>query len=169
MTRSTTNSPQRTRATRQRTPAQGKKNQQRLPNITFPVLAVIVVFGSLLGIVVFQTFIVQNRVQLDMVSSELTEARALNQELRLEVIELESPERILEAASNRLGMVRPAARVYLPGIDPDLEAIIQPPATGDPFGPAPLSDELMNRFTLTLQAAGIDEPDVDSATPSDDS
>ena len=103
--------------------------------------------------------------QLDLVSSELAVEQAINQELRLEVIELESPERILEAASNRLGMIRPAERVYLPGIDPDLEAIFQPPASGDPFGPAPLTDELVNRFSLTLQAAGIIEPEVDAPTP----
>ncbi len=124
-------------------------------NLTFPVIAILVVFGSLLGIVVIQTFIVQNRVQLDAVSSELAEAQALNQELRLEVIELEAPERILEAASSRLGMIRPAERTYLPGIDPDLEAILQPSTTGDPFGPAPLSDALVERFSQTLRASGV--------------
>ena len=137
----------------------------RPTNLAFPVLALLVVFGSLLGIVVLQTLIVENRVRLDVVSAELSEERATNQELRLEVIELESPERILEAAANRLGMVRPAERIYLPGIDPDLEAIFQPPPVGDPFGPAPLSDDLMNRFTLTLQAAGLVEPDVDLPAP----
>lgn len=120
----------------------------RPANLTFPLVAVIVVFGSLLGIVVVQTFIVQNRVQLDAVNADLNAERALNQELRLEVIELESPERILDAAVTRLGMVRPEQRTYLPGVDPDLTAIAQPPATGDPFGPAPLSDELIERFSL---------------------
>ena len=120
----------------------------RPANFTFPLVALIVVFGSLLGIVVVQTFIVQNRVQLDAVNAGLNTERALNQELRLEVIELESPERILDAAVTRLGMVRPAQRTYLPGVDPDLNAIVQPPATGDPFGPAPLSDALIDRFSL---------------------
>ena len=32
----------------------------RPKNLTFPLLALLVVFGSLLGIVVIQTFIVQN-------------------------------------------------------------------------------------------------------------
>ncbi len=120
----------------------------RPANLTFPIVAIVVVFGSLLGIVVVQTFIVQNRVQLDAVNADLSVERARNQELRLEVIELESPERILEAAVSRLGMVRPEQRTYLPGVDPDLFAIAQPPETGDPFGPAPLSDALIDRFSL---------------------
>ena len=120
----------------------------RPANFTFPLVALLVVFGSLLGIVVVQTFIVQNRVQLDAVNADLNVERALNQELRLEVIELESPERILEAAVTRLGMVRPDERTYLPGVDPDLNVIRQPPEVGDPFGPAPLSAALVERFSL---------------------
>lgn len=106
-------------------------------NMVFSLVAVVVVFGSLLGIVVVQTFIVQNRVKLDAVNAELSEARELNRQLRLEVIELEAPERILDTAVDRLGMIRPEERTYLPGIDPDLETIPPPPA-GDPFGPGPL-------------------------------
>lgn len=121
---------------------------QNPSGLTFPIVAIIVVFGSLLGIVIVQTFIVQNRVQLDAISSELSAERALNQELRLEVVELESPERILDAAVRRLGMIRPDERTYLPGVDPDLHAIVQPPAVGDPFGPAPLSEELAERFSF---------------------
>ncbi|MFT7473432.1 MAG: cell division protein FtsL [Verrucomicrobiales bacterium] len=105
----------------------------------FSVVAIVVVFGSLLGIVVVQTFIVQNRVQLDAVTSDLVEVRERNQQLRLQVIELEAPERILDTAVNRLGMVRPDERNYLPGIDPDIVAIRLPPP-GNPFGPAPLPE-----------------------------
>lgn len=105
------------------------------------MVAIVVVFGSLLGIVVVQTFIVQNRVTWDEVNSELVEARELNQTLRLEVIELEAPERILETAITRLGMVRPDERTYVPGIDPDLVEVRLPPA-GDPFGPGELPEYL---------------------------
>ncbi|MDW3179722.1 MAG: cell division protein FtsL [Acidimicrobiia bacterium] len=103
----------------------------------FSMVAIVVVFGSLLGIVVIQTFIVQNRVEWDSVNSELVEAREQNQRLRLQVIELEAPERILETAITRLGMVRPDERTYVPGVDPDLVEVRLPPP-GDPFGPAPL-------------------------------
>ena len=109
--------------------------------MVFSMVAIIVVFGSLLGIVVVQTFIVENRVKLDAVNSDLAEARERNQQLRLEVIELEAPERILDTAVTRLGMVRPEERTYLPGIDPNLVEVRLPPS-GDPFGPAPLPAHL---------------------------
>ena len=44
---------------------------------------------------------------------ELEEARERNQQLNLQVIELEAPERILETAVSRLGMTRPPERTYL--------------------------------------------------------
>ena len=112
---------------------------RRSGDVLFSVVAIVVVFGSLLGIVVVQTFIVQNRVQLDAVTRDLVEVRERNQQLRLQVIELEAPERILDTAVLRLGMVRPDERKYLPGVDPDLVEIRLPPP-GDPFGPAPLPE-----------------------------
>lgn len=117
------------------------ERRERSGDVVFSVIAVVVVFGSLLGIVVVQTFIVQNRVELDAVNSELSVARERNQELRLRVIELEAPERILDTAVSRLGMIRPDERTYLPGVDPDLVEIRLPPP-GNPFGPAPLPASL---------------------------
>lgn len=111
--------------------------QQRSDHVVFSVVAVLVVFGSLFGIVAVQTLIVQNRVQLDVVNSDLDVQRERNRQLRLQVIELEAPERILETAVTRLGMTRPEERNYLPGLDPDLESVRLPPSQ-DPFGPAPL-------------------------------
>lgn len=117
--------------------------KKRSGDVVFSIVAIVVVFGSLLGTVVVQTFIVQNRVKLDAVNSDLSVAREENQQLRLEVIELEAPKRILEAATNRLDMVRPEQRTYLPGIDPNLVTISTPPE-GDPFGPAPLPEALLD-------------------------
>lgn len=114
---------------------------ERSENMWFSMIAIVVVFGSLLGIVIVQTFIVQNRVKWDSVNSELVDAREQNQRLRLQVIELEAPERILETATTRLGMVRPDERTYVPGVDPDLVEVRLPPP-GDPFGPAPLPEFL---------------------------
>ncbi len=124
--------------------------------MVFSVIAVVVVFGSLLGIVVVQTFIVQNRVKLDAVNAELSEAREVNRKLRLEVIELEAPERILDTAVDRLGMIRPEERTYLPGLDPDLDTIAPPPA-GDPFGPGPLPVFLRSEVTDTDNGDGDDQ------------
>ena len=113
----------------------------RSGELSFAAVALVVVFGSLLGIVVLQTFIVQNRVQLDAVNRELDDARDENRRLRLEVIELEAPDRILESAVERIGMIRPDERRYLPGIDPEVASVRLPPE-GNPFGPAPLPEWL---------------------------
>ncbi len=128
-------------STRGRLRLPGARLAERNEHMWFSLIAIVVVFGSLLGIVVVQTFIVQNRVKWDSVNSELVDAREQNQRLRLQVIELEAPERILETATTRLGMVRPEERTYVPGIDPDLAEVRLPPS-GDPFGPGPLPDFL---------------------------
>ena len=107
-------------------------------NLSFAALALIVVFGSLLGIVVLQTLIVQNRVRLDEVTQELDIAREENQRLRLLEIELVAPDRILDVAIDDLGMVRPSQRRYLPGVDPAIEEIRLPPSAD------PLADRARN-------------------------
>lgn len=70
----------------------------------------------LFAIVAFQAFIVGNQSQLDQLNQQISEAEKHNQQLRLEVAELESPERILGVAMNGLGMVQPDRVVYLPPI-----------------------------------------------------
>ena len=92
----------------------GARNNNDGSGVVFSVVAVVVIFGSLLGIVVVQTFIVQNRVRLDAVNADLDDAREINQQLRLEVIELEAPERILDTAVTRLGMTLPPSAPTYP-------------------------------------------------------
>ena len=143
-----------------------KKGQERdrTGDVVFSVIAVVVVFGSLLGTVIVQTFIVQNRVKLDAVNADLNVERERNQELRLDVIELEAPKRIIETASTRLGMIRPDERSYLPGIDPTLVAIPLPPP-GDPFGPAPLGDQFFDEPVIEEPAVpASDEVSVEEGT-----
>ncbi len=141
--------------------ARARVQKDRSGDVVFSIVALVVVFGSLLGIVVVQTFIVQNRVQLDAVNAELNIEREKNQQLRLEVIELEAPKRILDTATTRLGMVRPEQRAYLPGIDPNL-VTIQQPGVGNPFGPAPLPESLMPTTTTQAPVPVAVEDEVDS-------
>ncbi|MGI9606806.1 MAG: hypothetical protein ACR2P0_11770 [Acidimicrobiales bacterium] len=122
--------------------AVSRRGAARRTDISFAAVALVVVFGSLFGIVVLQALIVQNRVELDEVNRELAVAREENQRLRLLEIELEAPERIQDAALTRIGMTRPDQRRYLPGIDPDAVEVRLPPE-GNPFGPGPLPDFLL--------------------------
>lgn len=121
-------------------------------DMSFAAIAFTVVFGSLLGIVALQTMIVQNRVELDRVGRQLDEELEVNRRLRLEVIELESPDRVLELAGDRLGMIRPTQRRYLPGIDPVNQVVAQP-EKADPFGPGPLPDFLSSTPSSTEETA----------------
>jgi cell division protein FtsL len=121
-------------------------------DLSFVAIAFTVVFGSLLGIVALQTMIVQNRVDLDRVGRQLDEELEVNRRLRLEVIELESPDRVLELASDRLGMIRPSQRRYLPGIDP-VNQVVKQPEGADPFGPGALPDFLSGALASTGETA----------------
>jgi len=127
-------------------------------DVHFTLVAICVIFGSLLGIVVVQTAIVQDRVELDQVNVELEVARDINRQLRFTLIELEAPERVIDVAQDRLGMVRPNRREYLPGLDPALVEI-DAPRVANPFGAAPITDALESRL------AAVERPVEDQTAP----
>jgi hypothetical protein len=67
-------------------------------------LAGVALFGSLFGLAVFHAMLVQSQSTLDDLDGRLTEARGQSEELRLEIAELEAPDRILDEARDR-GMI----------------------------------------------------------------
>jgi cell division protein FtsL len=85
------------------------------------VLATLAVFGVLLAVAVAQTVLVQGQGRLDQLDAQLTVEQARYQELRLEVAQLESPERVVAAAQAQ-GMVTPDDLVYLQPEATDHEA-----------------------------------------------
>lgn len=74
-------------------------------------LAGVALFASLFGLAVFHAMLVQSQSTLDDLDSEITAARARSEELRLDIAELESPDRILDEARDQ-GMV-PASDVVV--------------------------------------------------------
>lgn len=101
------------------------------------VLATMALFGSLFGLAVFHTLLVQSQAELDELDQEISRAEAHTEELRLEVAELESPERIMRVAVEELGLVRPPEVVMLTPPDasaPAPEAPGEPPGTSEPVG-----------------------------------
>lgn len=87
----------------------GSRRTLRVTTVAISVLALLVLFG----IVGFQALIVRNQGAIDSLDDRIEEATRANQRLRLAVAELESPERIREAAITALGMVEPDEVVYL--------------------------------------------------------
>jgi cell division protein FtsL len=90
----------------------------------FSMLVTLVVFASLFGAVVSSTWRVQSQQHLDQLHRDVATAQARYESLRLQVAQLEAPGRIVDVATNGLGMVQPANTTYL----------LPPPTDGAPAG-----------------------------------
>jgi cell division protein FtsL len=76
-------------------------------------VTMVVVVGGLFGLVASHVVLTQGQFRLQQVESRASEAQARYERLRLQVAALESPERIVAAAQERLGMVPPPGVKYL--------------------------------------------------------
>lgn len=70
-------------------------------------------FLAVLGIVVFQTLLVQTQSRLDELNGRIEAQEQLADQHRLQLAELEAPGRIVDEATQRLGMVEPSEVLYL--------------------------------------------------------
>lgn len=75
----------------------------------FALLATLVV----VGISISQALLVQSQARLDSVQAEISRQETIAEKQRLELAELQSPARIVAAATDRLGMVAPGEVVFL--------------------------------------------------------
>jgi cell division protein FtsL len=108
--------PRRTPATRERRPQlrvvdDPAPRQLNLGVVT--TLAVGAVFVVLFGLVVFHTVLLQNQQKLDHLTTQVSDAQARYQSQRLQVAQLEAPQRIIDVATHKLGMVPPSGTTYL--------------------------------------------------------
>ena len=97
------------------------------------VLVSAAIFVTLLAVAVSHTVLVEGQVHLDELDGQLVQEQARYQELRTEVAQAESPERIVQAA-NEMGMVTPDDLQYLQPPAPDSSTV--GPTTGDDNEPA---------------------------------
>ena len=81
---------------------QRKKRQPMAPWLIFSVVAVV----AFMGMVLTRTSLDRIAIELASVEMQLAEAKGLNQRLRLQIAQLESPARVAPAA-RELGMVYP--------------------------------------------------------------
>ena len=77
------------------------------------MLIVGAIFAVLFGLVVFHTVLLKNQQRLDHLDQQVTDAQAHYQALRLQVAQLEAPQRIINVATTKLGMVPPDGTTYL--------------------------------------------------------
>jgi cell division protein FtsL len=90
------------------TPAQ-RRRRARLALFVITAAAALCLFG----VVVAHVVLTQNQFRLDQLQDQAAERQAEYDRLRLQVAELESPDRIVATAQQRLGMVAPPGVTYL--------------------------------------------------------
>ena len=95
-------------------------------------VAVVLLFVCIFGVVVFQVLLVQTQSHLDDLDAALTTEQARAKDLDLQTAELESPERIVDAAIG-LGMIAPEDTEYLESVDGNDDRAAYDPAT-EPVG-----------------------------------
>ena len=96
-------------------------------------------FGVLFALVVFHTVMLESQQRLDRLDDDVSAAQSHYEKLRLEVAQLEAPQRLVDAATQKLGMVPAAGTVYLTPSTP--APTTTTPAPGDANDAAPQANE----------------------------
>ena len=113
--------PRRTPATRDRRPQLRVVHESAPRRISLAVITVLVVGGiflMLFGLVVVHTMLLQNQQRLDHLDAQVSDAQAHYQQLRLQVAQLEAPQRIIDVAIVALheavvqSSLRPGIRIF---------------------------------------------------------
>ncbi len=125
----------------------GRVASGRLLNI----LSVSIVVAALLAVVVAQALLANGQVRLSTLQHDLTFEQAVHRQAELAVAQLETPSRIVAAASGE-GMVRPAGVVELPYVSLSVPRPT-PKITPAPAPPAPAPPPVSTTGTGTASAS----------------
>ncbi len=94
------------------------------------ILVAVIAIGAMFLIVAAQTFVVAQQRHIDQVNRAIAAETTRAEQLRLELAERQSPQRITAEASLRLGMIPAPTPIYLqPRADDDARAAELPPTT----------------------------------------
>lgn len=96
------------------------------------VVGVVALLVAVLVVMASQALLVQSQDRLDDLQRSMTEQEAIAERQQLQLAELQSPERVVAAATERLGMVPPTDVVHLRSDPTDDGAIAVAPAYPDP-------------------------------------
>jgi hypothetical protein len=99
------------------------------------IMSVSVVVAALLAVVVAQALLANGQVRLSALQHQLSLEQAAHRQSELSVAELETPARIVGAATSQLHMVRPANVVELPYVSLQTP-LPTPKVTAAPAAPA---------------------------------
>jgi cell division protein FtsL len=82
------------------------------------VILTVLAFVALFGVAVSHALLIQNQANVDALDERVAQEQARYEELRLEVAQLESPQRISTEAQQDLGMVAPGDTEWLTPDEP---------------------------------------------------
>jgi len=102
-----------------------RKANRRPRYALWTVVAVGAIFALFFGLVMFHTVLLTNQRRLDQLDAQVRNQQATYQQLRLQVAQLQSPERILGVATSKLGLVPSSGTTYLTPSGPDAVAARQ--------------------------------------------
>lgn len=119
-------------------------------------MAVCLVMAALLAVVVAQAMLANGQVRLSALQHELALEQSAHRQAELSVSQLETPSRIVAAATGQLHMVRPANVIQLPYVS--LSAPLPTPKVTPAPAPAPPP------AAATTPAAGAAAGTAQSAT-----
>ena len=91
-----------------------RRRDRRNPSRLLNVVSASLVLGSLLAVVVAHALLANGQVHLSALQHQLTLEQSSHRQAELAVSELETPSRIVAAASGQLHMVHPAQVIELP-------------------------------------------------------
>lgn len=129
----------------------------RRPTGAVVVVALLVVFGVLLATAALNTVLVSGQRDLDRIEAEIREGEQRNQALRLRVAELESPERIV-AAATAAGMIQPDEVRWI---------ALQPDGTSDVDADPRTTDGATTDATTTGDTTTDERADAGTGTTTD--
>jgi cell division protein FtsL len=102
------------------------RKANRGPRYAFwAVIALSAIFALFFALVMFLTVLLTNQRRLDQLDAQVRNQQATYQQLRLQVAQLQSPERILDVATSKLGLVPSSGTTYLTPAGPDAVAARQ--------------------------------------------
>ncbi len=138
-----------------------------------PVLvATGIVLAALFGLAVMHALLIGGQIHLDKMQRQASSETEEVRQLRLQVAELESPDRVLDAARTRLGMVEATDVGYLlpAGVDTGDDTLVRVDPAQAPPPPEPTATEPADPASTSPRdgTGASPTPDGTSAAPAGD-
>jgi cell division protein FtsB len=120
-------------------------------------IAGVLLFLALFALAAFQTVLIRAQDRLDNLNSAVVQQTELDQQLKLQLADLQSPEHIAQVARDRLGMIAPKTVTFLeptPQDDANAQYVAPPPTATPTTTPGPAKTAAPKPSTTSTPKAG---------------